>query len=436
MHFWPLRAALASFNMDLKQRVVVTGIGVVSSIGIGKHNFINSILEGRSGIKRISHFDASSYPTQVAGEIRDFDPTDFMSHKITRRMDRSSQMILASAIMAVKDAKIESGLDKSRVGVFTGTAVGGQAWAFREYEVFKEKGIRRINPFTAISTFPNASSAQISTWFEFKGPSDTFSSGCVSSTIALGYALDSLRYGRLEVALVGGTEAPLDPGIFGAYCAARVMTSEMVDPSRVPRPFDLRRDGIVLSEGAAVLVCETLAHAVARNARIYAEIAGWCHNSDSYSMMMLNPDGVQVEAVMRGALLDANISAEEIEYVQAHAAGTVFDDPIEAAAICRVFGARIDSIPVVSMKSLLGHTQGACGAIETAAAALAIYKQVVPRSINCDDLDPRCDLHVNRETVLHRPIKSLLVNTFGFGGKNSSIILRSILEGPSELVRT
>src|SRR5580765_973880 len=162
MHFCPLRTALASFNMYLKQRVVVTGIGVVSSIGIGKHNFINSILEGRSGIKRISHFDASSYPTQVAGEIRDFDPTDFMSHKITRRMDRSSQMILASAIMAVKDAEIESEVDKSRVGVFTGTAVGGQAWAFREYEVFKEKGIRRINPFTAISTFPNASSSQIS----------------------------------------------------------------------------------------------------------------------------------------------------------------------------------------------------------------------------------------------------------------------------------
>jgi 3-oxoacyl-[acyl-carrier-protein] synthase II len=403
---------------------------------VGKRNFINSILEGRSGIKRISCFDASSYPTQVAGEIRDYDPIDFMSQKIARRMDRSSQMILASATMAFEDAKMESGVDSARVGVFTGTAVGGQAWAFREYETFKEKGIRRINPFTAISTFPNASSAQISARFGFKGPSDTISSGCVSSTVALGYALDSLRCGRLEVALVGGTEAPLDPGIFGAYCAARVMTSETEDPSRVPRPFDLRRNGIVLSEGAAVLVCETLAHAITRNARIYAEIAGWCHNSDSYSMMMLNPDGVQIEAVMRGALLDADISAEEIEYIQAHAAGTVFDDPIEAAALCSVFGAKIESIPVVSMKSLIGHTQGACGAIETAAAVLMIHKGVIPRSINCDDLDPRCALRVNRETVLRRPIRALLLNTFGFGGKNASIILRAILDGFPQMVRT
>jgi len=235
---------------------------------------------------------------------------------------------------------------------------------------------------------------------------------------------------------VGGTEAPLDPGIFGAYCAARVMTSETQNPSRVPRPFDLGRNGIVLSEGAAVLVCETLLHASARNARIYAEIAGWYHNSDSFSMMMLNPDGVQVEAVMRGALLDAGISAGEIEYIQTHAAGTVFDDPIEAAALQRVFGEGIDTIPVVSIKSLIGHTQGACGAIEATAAALTMHKRVIPRSINCDDLDPRCRLHVNRETVLHRPIRALLLNTFGFGGKNASIILRAILERSPQMVRT
>jgi 3-oxoacyl-[acyl-carrier-protein] synthase II len=419
------RPRLRSFNMDLKQRVVVTGIGVVSSIGVGKHKFINSILEGRSGIKRISSFDASSYPTQVAGEIQNFDPVDFMPQKIARRMDRSSQMILASAIMAVEDAKIDSGVDRSKVGVFTGTAVGGQAWALRQYENFKEKGIRRINPFTAISTFPNASSAEISTRLEFKGPSDTISSGCVSSTVALGYALDNLRCGHLEVALVGGTEAPLDPGIFGAYCAARVMTAETENPSRVPRPFDLGRDGIVLSEGAAVLVCETLAHAIARNAKIYAEIAGWCHNSDSYSMMRLNPNGIQVEAVIQGALVDAGISTDEVDYIQAHAAGTVFDDPVEAAALHSVFGERIAEIPVVSMKSLIGHTQGACGAIEAAVAALTLHKQVIPKSINCEDLDPRCPLHVNRETVVHRPIRALLLNTFGFGGKNASVILRA-----------
>ena len=223
-----------------------------------RKRFGTHYLKGSAGHKRISSFDVSTYPTQVAGEIRDFDPVDFMSHKEARRMDRSSQMILAAAIMAVEDAKIEFGVDMSRVGVFTGTAVGGQAWAFREYDIFREKGIKRINPFTAISTFPNASSAQISFKFGCKGPSDTISSGCVSSTVALGYALDNLRAGRIDVAFVGGTEAPLDPGIFGAYCAARVMTTEVENPSRVPRPFDVQRDGIVLSEGAAVLICETL----------------------------------------------------------------------------------------------------------------------------------------------------------------------------------
>src|SRR4030095_11682079 len=231
--------------MSREQRVVVTGIGIVSPLGIGKKNFWNAILDGRSGIRKISSFDASTYPTQVAGEIRDFDPTDFMSHKSARRMDRSSQMILAAARMAAEDANMGSEIDSSRAGVFAGTAVGGQGWAFREYDVFKDKGLKRINPFTAISTFPNASSAQISTRFGFKGPSDTISSGCVSSTVALGYALDNLRNGRLDVALVGGTEAPISPGIFGAYCAARVMTAESENPSRVPRPFDLRRDGIV-----------------------------------------------------------------------------------------------------------------------------------------------------------------------------------------------
>src|SRR5919106_896566 len=318
--------------MNGQRRVVITGIGVVSPIGVGKEAFWKAMLEGMSGTSKISFFDASTYPTQVAGEIHDFDPTDFLSHKEARRIDRSSQMILAAALMAADDAEIKSHMSSSRVGVFTGTAVGGQAWAFREYEIFREKGIRRINPFTAIATFPNASSMQISLKFGCKGPSDTISSGCVSGTVALGYAVQTLRTGDIDVAFVGGTEAPLDAGIFGAYCAARVMTSEVANPSRVPRPFDLQRDGIVLSEGAAILICETLEHATGRGARIYAEIAGWAHNSDCYNMMMMNPDGVQAQAVMRAAILDAGITPRDIAYIQAHAAGTVADDQTEARA--------------------------------------------------------------------------------------------------------
>jgi 3-oxoacyl-[acyl-carrier-protein] synthase II len=314
----------------------------------------------------------------------------------------------------------------SRVGVFTGTAVGGQAWAFQQYDIFREKGIKRINPFTAISTFPNASSAQISLKFGCKGPSDTISSGCVSSTVALGYALENLRAGRIDVAFVGGTEAPLDPGIFGAYCAARVMTTEAENPSRVPRPFDVQRDGIVLSEGAAVLICESLEHAADRGARGYAEIAGWSHNADAYSMMMMNPNGAQAKAVIHAAIQDAQTSLDEIDYIQAHASGTVADDKTEAAILEDVFGARIDKIPVVSVKSMIGHTQGACGVIETAAAALSIYKGVILRSVNCDTVDPNCRLRINRCQPVNASIGSMLLNTFGFGGKNSSIVLRAV----------
>jgi 3-oxoacyl-[acyl-carrier-protein] synthase II len=408
------------------RRVVITGIGIVSPIGIGKKAFWKGLLEGKSGTKKISSFDVTSYPTQVAGEIPDFDPADFMSHKDARRMDRSSQMILAAAIMAAEDAKIDFDMDMSRVGVFSGTAIGGQAWAFREYEVFREKGIQRINPFTAISTFPNASSMQISFRFGCKGPSDTISSGCVSSTVALGYALENMKSRRVDVAFVGGTEAPLSPAIFGAYCAARVMTAEAKNPSRVPRPFDTQRDGIVLSEGAAVLICEAFEHALARGARVYAEIAGWCHNADAYSMMMMNPDGSQAKAAAGGAIMDAGININEIDYIQAHAAGTVADDATEAAALRELFGAEVARIPVVSIKSMIGHTQGACGTIETAAAALSIYKRQIVRSINCDMIDPACLLRVNRCQPLCAPIHNVLLNTFGFGGKHASIVLRKV----------
>jgi 3-oxoacyl-[acyl-carrier-protein] synthase II len=413
--------------MKSRIRVVVTGVGVVSPIGIGKRAYWKALLNGSSGAKRISSFEASTYPTQVAGEICDFDPSDYLPIKEARRMDRSSQMILASTLMALEDSRLTlNAEDLSRFGVFTGTAVGGQGWAFREYEIFKEKGAKRINPFTAISTFPNATSAQVSLKFGMKGPSDTISSGCVSSTIALGYAVDNIRLGRLDVALVGGTEAPIEPAIFGAYCAARVMTSQNCVPTRAPRPFDLQRDGILLSEGAAVLVCENLEHALSRGARIYAEVAGWSHNCDAYHMVLMNPEATQPARVMREALADSGLTVGDLDYVQAHGAGTVTGDRVEAHALHLVLGEATAQIPVVSIKSMLGHTQGACGAIESVAAVLSIKKAMIPPSINCDSIDPECWLAVNREGAARQSIRALLMNTFGFGGKNAAVVFRAL----------
>lgn len=420
--------------MSDEPRVVITGIGVVSPIGIGKKPFWQGLTEGRSAARQIETFDASTYPTRIAGEVHDFDPVEFMTVKESRRMDRSSQMIIAAAEMARYDASLKLPGDLAQVGVFTGTAVGGQAWAFREYEIFREKGLRRINPFTAVSTFPNATSALLSRRFGFKGPSDTISSGCVSSTVAIGYALDHLRMRRVDVAIVGGTEAPLDPGIFGAYCAARIMTCQNEEPLQSPRPFDSKRDGIMLSEGAAVLVCETLQSARRRCARIYAELSGWSHNSDPFSMMMLNPDGVQASTAMIHAIADAGLAVDQIDYIQAHAPGSVADDRSEARAIQNVLGERTLDVPVISIKSMIGHTQGACGVFEAVAGALSIHKKTILQSINCDHVDPRCPLNIQREKPKNKHIGAVLLNTFGFGGKNASLVLRAFEEKPSQKV--
>ena len=414
-------------NNVRKQRVVVTGVGVVSPIGSGKKAFWESLTGGRSGIRKLESFDARTYPTQVAGEVSDFDPIAFMSHKEARRMDRSCQMIIAAAQMALDDAGIDFTREEEhgRVGVFTGTAVGGLGWAFREYSVFQEKGLKRINPFTAITTFPNASSAQISGRFRFVGPSVTISSGCVSSSLALGYAVDNIRLGRVDVAIVGGTEAPLEPGIFGAYCAARVMTTQNDQPSLVPKPFDLYRDGIVLSEGAGVIVCESVEHAMRRGSRIYAEVGGWAHNSDSTNMMMIRPDGIQGKRVLQEATSESGLQTKDIDLVMAHAAGTNADDKTEAEILHLVFGAEIHELPITAIKSMIGHTQGACGVIESAAAVLSIYKGTALPTINCNSQDPECAIRINREKPLRKNIHALLLNTFGFGGKNASVVFRA-----------
>jgi len=410
-----------------KCRVVITGVGVVSPIGIGKNDFWDALVSGRSGIRRISAFDTSSYPTQVAGEIPEFDPITFLSHKEARRMDRSSQMILAASQMANEDAGLKlCNEEMDKIGVFTGTAIGGQGWALREYRVFAEKGLSRLNPFTAISTFPNASSAQISGKFGFVGPSVTISSGCVSSTLALGYAVDNIRLGRINCAFVGGTEAPLEPGIFAAYCAARVMTSEKEAPNSVPKPFDLRRDGIVLSEGAGVIVCESLDHAIRRGARIYAEVCDWAHTTDSTTMTMINPNGLQAEAVIRQAIAGSGRTVDSIGLVLAHAAGSKADDKTEIRVLQSVFGDLLNSVPVTSAKSMLGHTQGACGAIEGIAAILSIANGVVCPTINCDLIDPECRANIVRGNSFMTHLETVLMNTFGFGGKNVSVLFQSL----------
>ena len=407
------------------RRVVVTGLGVVAPNGIGKDVFWKAIRDGISGIKTITRFDSTPFPTKVAGEIRDFDPIQYIDHKKARRTDRFVQLALASAKMAILDSKISlTNEDSNKVGVIIGTATAGQGWVFTQHDIFREKGYKKLNPFTAASTFPNAASAQVSMEFSINGPSDTISSGCSSSSTAIGYAVELIRNGRANVMLAGGAEALLYPPIFGTYCAAKVMSTLNGPEINTPRPFDKSRDGIILSEGGAVLILEELEHALKRNANIYAEIAGWASTCDGYSMMTMRTDGREAARAIRLALDDAGLSTKDINYIKAHGSGAILDDKIETKVIKNVFGKDAYTIPMSSLKSMLGHTQGACGAIEAIASVLALQHNIMPPTINYETPDPDCDLdyvpNQNRNTELN----TILMNTFGFGGKNVAIIIK------------
>jgi len=400
-------------------------LGVIAPNGIGKDAFWQALREGKSGIRRITTFNVSSYPTQVAGEIKNFDPTDYVSPKKARRMDKSSQFGVAAALMAVRDANLEIGWENSeKIGVLTGTAVGGQGWAFEQYSIFLEKGFKRINPFTATATFPNATSAQISIELGITGPSNTISSGCASSATAIGYAFNQIRHKEVDIMITGGTEAIINPPIFATFCAVRIMSTLNGVPIMTPRPFDKMRDGIVLGDGAGMLILEDAEHAMKRGAHIYAEIVGWGATCDAYHMMTLRPDGKEAMRAILIALEESNLKPKDIGYVNMHGDGSVLNDKIETSIVKEVFGKHAYKIPTSSTKSMIGHTQGACGAIETIASALALEYNLIPPTINYEYRDPECDLDYVPNESRESEMDAVLVNTFGFGGKNVALVLK------------
>ncbi len=409
----------------MKRRAVITGIGVIAPNGIGNDEFWDALKSGKTGIKRISSFDPESFPTKLAGEITDFKPGDFLDAKKARRMDRFVQFAVSVAKMAVKD----SGLlikeeDPTRIGVVTGTATAGQGWVFTQYEIFRAKGYKKLNPFTAASTFPNSSSSQISLELKIKGPSDTFSTGCASGGIAMGYALELIRKGKIDVAVVVGSEALLYPPIFGTYCIARVMSTMNGPVVKSPAPFDKNRDGMLLAEGAGCIILESLEHAEKRKASIYAEFAGWGETCDAYHIISPDPDAREAERSILMAIKDSGITKNEIDYIKPHGIGDPLNDKIETQLIKRIFGKRAYDIPSPSIKSMIGHTQGACSVIETVSTVLAIKNKITPPTINYRTKDPDCDLDYVPNKARSYDITHALVNTFGFGGKNIAVIIK------------
>ena len=408
-----------------KRRVVITGMGVIAPNGIGVENFWDALVHGRSGIKTVSRFDVSSYPSKTAGEIRDFNPTDYIDPKSVRRIDRFSQFGVACSKMALADANI--GLEKigqDSVGVAVGSAIGGLPYGEDQYSIFLEKGLKRVYPLFCTRLFVASCMNNICIELGIKGPCYTISTGCATGPDNIGLAFNMIRDGKIDLMLAGAAEAPLSPLTFGSFILIGVLSTKNEPPDQTPKPFDKYRDGIVLSEGGVVMVLEELHHALNRGTKIYAEITGFGTTHDAYHLTEPAPDGHQAEKAIRLAIEDANISPGEIDYVCAHGSATVLNDKVETAVIKRIFKAKKESILVSAIESMIGHPLGASGAIKIATSALAIKHGIVSPTINYKHPDPDCDLNYVPNKSIEKELNFVVSNSFSFGGKNSVLILK------------
>lgn len=407
------------------RRAVITGIGPVTPTGIGKEAFWQGLASGQSVVDRISLFDPSAFRSQMAGEVRNFAPGDFIDTKRLKRMDRYSQFAVSAARLAVDDAQLAPEReDRERIGVSMGTALGGVGYAEIQVGVFNAKGLRAVDPMLALLVFGGAGSCNIAIEFGFSGPSSANSNSCASGTIALGQALEWIRHDHADVVLAGGAEAPLAPLCYSAFTILRAMSCRNEEPARASRPFDAQRDGFVMGEGAAMMVVEELQHALARDAHIYGELIGYGLTNDANHMTAPLPDGTQAARAMTLALADAQSAPDEIDYINAHGSATPLNDKTETLAIKRVFGTRAPCIPISSIKGQHGHALGASGAIETAASLLMLERQYLVPTVNLDTADPECDLDYIPRIGRAHPVATILSNSFGFGGINASVVLR------------
>ncbi len=408
----------------MKRRVVITGLGVIVPNGLGKRAFWDALKEGRSGIKRITRFDPSPFPTQFAGEA-DFDPTKFISFKQMKRMDRTSHLAVSAAKMAVEDANLEVEKEnKERIGVMIGTAMAGHGMILEQHNAFLNKGPMKIDTFTAIASFPDAPSSQISIELGIKGPSFSIATACSSASDAIGYAFNAIRNKELDIIIMGGADAPLFPPILSAFCVLRALSKRNDAPEEASRPFDKTRDGFVLGEGSGILILEDLEHALKRKAHIYGEISGFGMSCDAYHMTKPEPTGGQAIRALRLALADAGVKPEDIEYINAHGTSTPLNDKNETFIIKEVLGKHAYKIPVSSIKSMIGHLIGAAGSVELIGALMALEEGIIPPTINYRIPDPDCDLDYVPNKARQKDVKVIMKNSFGFGGKNSAIVVQ------------
>ncbi len=410
-----------------KRRVVVTGIGVVAPNGIGIDPFWDSLVHGRSGIKTIEFFDTSSYACKVAGHVDEFNPADYVSPKNVRRMDRFSQFGVACSKLALTDSNIDlDEIEHDRIGISVGSSVGGNPQAEDQYAIFLEKGLNRVNPLLSTRFFIGSCMNNICMELGIHGPCFSISTGCATGADNIGIAFDMIRGGKLDLMLTGAVETPLSPLTFGSFSIIGILTTQNEPPHGTPKPFDRYRDGIVLSEGGAVLVLEELQHAMKRQAKIYAEIVGFATTHDGYHLTQPAPDGAQAERAIEMALQDGGVQIEEVDYICAHGSGTILNDRIESMIIKRMFYHDSKEILVSSIESMIGHPLGAAGALKIASAACAIHYGIIPPTINYEHPDPECDLNYVPNKSIKKELSVVVSNSFSFGGKNSVIVLRKV----------
>ncbi len=413
-----------------KRRVVVTGLGAITPLGSSAALLWEGLLAGRSGVRRITLFDANGLPCQIAGEIPDFKATDFMDRKLARRIPRSAQIALAAVIEAVQDAGFSGQMpDPERAAVIYGTAIGGLDSFVDGIEVLHSKGLEKVNPFVLPGGIPNLAAHLIAMEFQCLGPNATITTACATGTQTIGEGAELIRRGTADVVITGGTEALVREFSIAGFAAMRALPTNFNDqPEKASRPFDARREGFVFSEGSGALVLESLEHAQRRGARIHAEVAGYASSADGYHIAAPHPEGEGAIRTMKWALQDAGIPPEEVDYINAHGSSTPLNGIIETKAIKAVFGERAYQVPINSTKSMIGHAMGASGALEAIACILAMRDDMLHPTINYEFPDPKCDLDYVPNQVRQLRIDTALSNSFGLGGQNACLVLKRYQE--------
>lgn len=409
----------------MKKRVVITGMGAITPIGNNLEDFSSALLAGKSGITKVTQFDASEYATQIAGEVKGFEPGNYMDKKEARRMDRFTQFAIACTRMAIDNAKLDlDKIDRERAGTLIGTGIGGMETLHDQYKVLFEKGPNRISPFFVPMMIANMASGLTSITFGLQGPCLTVVTACATGTNSIGEAFKIIQRGDADIMVCGGTEATISPAAMAGFSSMKAMSTRNDEPEKASRPFESGRDGFIMGEGCGLVILEELEHAKARGAKIYAELAGYGTNADAYHITAPAPEGTQQAKVMAKAIADAGLKPSDVDYINAHGTSTPLNDKNETLAIKALFGDHAQKLAVSSTKSMTGHLLGAAGGIECIACALTVQNDMIHPTINYDNPDPELDLDYVPNKARKQVVNVAISNSFGFGGHNATILVK------------